>query len=124
MSADMQEPALQSGGTPLTAFMYGIMAASSSLTGFDAAAHMCEETLNVITAARWSFLLATVVSSVSGLFFIIATCSCLKVGSRAPHGTHCIRGRAPRCLWAGILSLALGLTSAVVERYSKSKMLA
>ena len=71
-------------GTPPTAFMYGLFAGSSSLTGFDAAAHMCEETQNVVTAARWSFLLATSVSGLSGLLYLGALCCSAKVGSSNP----------------------------------------
>ncbi len=77
----VQEPAMQSGSTRATSFMYGLMAGSSSLLGFDAAAHLCEETLNMMRAARWSFLLATVSSSLSGLCFLLATCACVTVRS-------------------------------------------
>ena len=76
--------------SPVLAFMYCLLAAIWSLTGFDAAANLCEETKDALVAARWVFLTSVGASSVCGGLFAVVLCICLRV-----RFMHLLRSRLP-----------------------------
>ena len=67
-------------GSGLTAFLSGILMSAWSLMGYDAAAHMIEETIAADQAARWSFILSTGISFVCGLLYLLGLAVCIQVG--------------------------------------------
>ena len=76
-----QEPSIYQTDTSngYTAFLSGIIMSAWSLMGYDAAAHMIEETINADRAARWSFLLTAGLSFISGFFFLSGIAVCIQV---------------------------------------------
>lgn len=53
--------------------------------GYDAAAHMIEETINADQAARWSFLLTVGLAFISGFLFLAGTAVCIQVAFCSNH---------------------------------------
>ena len=66
-------------GNEFTAFSSGILMSAWSLMGYDAAAHMIEETISADQAARWSFTLSTGGSFICGLLYLLGLASCIQV---------------------------------------------
>ncbi len=61
------------------AFLSGIIMSTWSLLGYDASAHMIEETLSADVAAKWSFILTTGLSIGSGFLYLLALCIGIRV---------------------------------------------
>ena len=66
-------------GGGFIAFLSGILMSAWSLMGYDAAAHMIEETIAADRAARWSFVLSTVISFICGLLYLLGLAICIQV---------------------------------------------
>ncbi|KAK9862464.1 hypothetical protein WJX84_000955 [Apatococcus fuscideae] len=77
---DFQELNLQDpSSSPVLAFMSGILMSSWCMMGYDAAAHMIEETISADEAARWAFIAPTGVSFVCGLLYLLALGVCISL---------------------------------------------
>ena len=77
----MQEPSIYQSDTTngYTAFLSGIIMSAWSLMGYDAAAHMIEETISADKAACWSFLLTAGISFVCGFLYLLGLAICIQV---------------------------------------------
>ncbi len=53
-------------------FLYGFILAQYTITGFDASAHMSEETIGAETRAPWGIVMSVVVSAVAGWLLLLA----------------------------------------------------
>jgi amino acid transporter len=60
------------GYSPQYSFLVGLLLAQWTLTGYDASAHVSEETKNPRTTAPWGIFLAVVISVVFGFLMLVA----------------------------------------------------
>ncbi|KAK9826564.1 hypothetical protein WJX74_003154 [Apatococcus lobatus] len=78
--AEFQEPSIYQSdyNHGYNAFLSGIIMSTWSLMGYDAAAHMIEETISADRAARCSFLLTAGISSVCGFLYLLGLAICIQ----------------------------------------------
>ena len=81
----LQEPVIEHhvNSNGYFAFLSGILMSTWSLMGYDASAHMIEETISADEAARWSFLLSTGLAFVCGFLYLLGLCIGIKVNAFA-----------------------------------------
>ncbi len=70
------DPKFNATGFPLLyAVMLGLLLAQYTYTGYDASAHMSEETIGAATKAPWGVVMAVVVSAVAGYALLLGLCA-------------------------------------------------
>jgi len=90
-------------GVPIYVFMVGLLMAQYTFTGYDASAHMSEETHNADLAAPRGIISSIAVSLVAGWILIIAITSVIPTSS-ALYATTAVNPAAPVAIWTAALS--------------------
>jgi amino acid permease (GABA permease) len=90
-------------GVPIYVFMLGLLMAQYTFTGYDASAHMSEETHNADLAAPRGIVTSIVVSLVAGWILILAITSVIPTNPHT-YATVSGQGYAPVTIWTNALS--------------------
>jgi amino acid permease (GABA permease) len=90
-------------GVPWYVFMVGLLMAQYTFTGYDASAHMSEETHNADLAAPRGIVSSIVVSLIAGLVLLLAVTSLLPSNATA-YATDAATNAAPVTIWLANLS--------------------
>jgi amino acid permease (GABA permease) len=90
-------------GVPIYVFMVGLLMAQYTFTGYDASAHMSEETHNADLAAPRGIISSIAVSLVAGWILIIAITSVIPT-SPAIYAATAANPAAPVAIWTAALS--------------------
>ena len=90
-------------GVPIYVFMLGLLMAQYTFTGYDASAHMSEETHNADLAAPRGIVSSIVVSLVAGWILILAITSVIPTNP-ATYATTAANTAAPVAIWRSALS--------------------
>jgi len=104
---------------PIYVFMLGLLMAQYTFTGYDASAHMSEETHGADLAAPRGIVSSIVVSLVAGLILLIAITSVLPSAPKL-YDAIAVNSAAPVQIWTNALSrlgAELFLLIAVVAQY-------
>ncbi len=67
----------QTGFSPWYGFMIGLLLASYTITGFDASAHMSEETIGASNTPSWGIVLSVAISGVVGYLLLLTMVSAI-----------------------------------------------
>jgi amino acid permease (GABA permease) len=90
-------------GVPIYVFMVGLLMAQYTFTGYDASAHMSEETHNADLAAPRGIISSIAVSLVAGWILILAITSVIPTNS-AVYAATAANPAAPVAIWTAALS--------------------
>jgi amino acid permease (GABA permease) len=90
-------------GVPIYVFMLGLLMAQYTFTGYDASAHMSEETHNADLAAPRGIVSSIAVSLVAGFILLIAITSVIPTNP-ATYATVAANPAAPVAIWTSALS--------------------
>src|ERR1700683_5201790 len=90
-------------GVPIYVFMLGLLMAQYTFTGYDASAHMSEETHNADLAAPRGIVSSIVVSLIAGWILILAITSVIPT-HHATYTAVAANGAAPVLIWESALS--------------------
>jgi amino acid transporter len=90
-------------GVPIYVFMLGLLMAQYTFTGYDASAHMSEETHNADLSAPRGIVTSIVVSLVAGWILILAITSVIPTNA-ATYATTAANTAAPVAIWETALS--------------------
>jgi amino acid transporter len=90
-------------GVPIYVFMLGLLMAQYTFTGYDASAHMSEETHNADLAAPKGIVSSIVVSLVAGWILILAITSVIPTNP-ATYAATAANTAAPVAIWETALS--------------------
>jgi amino acid transporter len=90
-------------GVPIYVFMLGLLMAQYTFTGYDASAHMSEETHNADLAAPRGIVTSIVVSLVAGWILILAITSVIPTNP-ATYAATAANTAAPVAIWETALS--------------------
>jgi amino acid permease (GABA permease) len=90
-------------GVPIYVFMLGLLMAQYTFTGYDASAHMSEETHNADLAAPRGIVSSIVVSLIAGWILILAITSVIPTHN-ATYTVVAANGAAPVLIWESALS--------------------
>jgi amino acid transporter len=88
---------------PIYVFMLGLLMAQYTFTGYDASAHMSEETHNADLAAPRGIVSSIAVSLVAGFIIIVAITSVLPTSPKA-YAAVATNTAAPVAIWTSALS--------------------
>ena len=90
-------------GVPIYVFMVGLLMAQYTFTGYDASAHMSEETHNADLAAPRGIVTSIVVSLIAGWILILAITSVIPTNP-ATYAATAANTAAPVAIWETALS--------------------
>jgi len=90
-------------GVPIYVFMLGLLMAQYTFTGYDASAHMSEETHNADLAAPRGIVSSIVISLIAGWILILAITSVIPTNA-ATYATVAANTAAPVAIWTAALS--------------------
>jgi amino acid transporter len=82
-------------------FLLGLLLAQYTLTGYDASAHVTEETVGAARRAPWGIIMSIVVSAIAGLVLLVGLTVAIPNGGLATVGTLGI-GAVPYILSTGL----------------------
>jgi amino acid permease (GABA permease) len=90
-------------GVPIYVFMLGLLMAQYTFTGYDASAHMSEETHNADLSAPRGIVSSIVISLIAGWILILAITSVIPTNSAA-YAAVAANTAAPVAIWTSALS--------------------
>jgi len=90
-------------GVPIYVFMLGLLMAQYTFTGYDASAHMSEETHNADLSAPRGIVSSIVISLIAGWILILAITSVIPTNSAA-YSAVAASTAAPVAIWTSALS--------------------
>ncbi len=90
-------------GVPIYVFMLGLLMAQYTFTGYDASAHMSEETHNADLSAPRGIVMSIVISLIAGWILILAITSVIPTNA-ATYATVAANTAAPVAIWTAALS--------------------
>ena len=108
-------------GVPIYVFMLGLLMAQYTFTGYDASAHMSEETHNADLAAPRGIVTSIVVSLVAGWILILAITSVIPTNPTT-YAATAANTAAPVAIWEMALS-PLGGRTLVAHRRRRAGLL-
>src|SRR5919201_658011 len=86
-------------GVFIYVFLTGLLMAQYTITGYDASAHMSEETRQASVGAAWGMVMSVVVSVVFGFILLVAVTFAIPAKGPSETGTYIVRA-----IWEGATS--------------------